>query len=293
MTTPSSLVLFSIFIFGLIFLFRCVKQKKKGFLLLFFYISILFFISLYGYYLRIYFLSFFDLYFSSFLLYPIFIVSEGVVLSYSGGSNPGGGSSHMGGGSRDSGWTDFDLDVLAEPSSETEVEGTSVNSSIPREVGDEAGPSHQGSVVSNSSLEASLRHRLQRLEHDNSPFLLGKEKGEYWRELKLALDQATSQSEYNCLLDFESRDLQIREKRHDCLSLFQEVLSRHPSLAEEAPYNPKEVFMDFLDLRRDRLDRLELPVWERDRLELESLSAVRKTLAEEGPDSVRYIFFRD
>ena len=69
--------------------------------------------------------------------------------------------------SRHSGWTDFDLDVLAEPSSETEMEGTSVNSSIPR--CDEAGPSHQGSVVQNASLEASLRNRVQRLERDKNP----------------------------------------------------------------------------------------------------------------------------
>ena len=32
-----------------------------------------------------------------------------------GGSNPVGGSSHMGGSSSGSGWTSFDLDVLAEP----------------------------------------------------------------------------------------------------------------------------------------------------------------------------------
>ena len=71
------------------------------------------------------------------------------------------------------------------------------------------------------------------------------------------------------------------------------MLARHPDLAEQAPYNPKEVFVDFLDLRRERLDRLELPVWERDRLELESLSDFSQTLEKGGPDSVRCIFFQN
>lgn len=197
----------------------------------------------------------------------------------------------MGGSSRDSGWTDFDLDVLAEPFSETEMEGTSVNSSIPR--CDEAGPSHQGSVVQNASLESSLRNRIVRLEQGNSPFLLDKGKGEYWAQIKLQLDQAASQSEYNCLLDFESRDLQIRERRHDCLSLFQEVLSRHPSLAEEAPYNPREAFVDFLDQRRDLLDQQQhgLPVWKRDALELNWLDIVRQGLQDGGPAYVRQTIF--
>ena len=293
MITGKNLLFFSIILLGCIFLFRCVKQNKKSdFLLLFVYISILFFISFFGYSLRIYFISCFGLYFNTYLLSLIFSGEEGDINSYFFGSKPGEGSSPIGGSSRDSGWTNFDLDVLAEPFSETEMEGTSVNSSIPR--CDEAGPSHQGSVVPNASLEASLHNRVQRLERDNSPFLLDKAKGDYWENLKLGLEQAASQSEYNCLLDFESRDLQIRERRHNCLSLFQEVLSRHPSLAEEAPYNPKEAFMDFLDQRRDLLDQQQhgLPVWKRDALELNLLEKVRQGLQDGGPAYVKdEIFF--
>lgn len=286
MTTPSSLVLFSIFILGLIFLFRCVKKKKKsGFLLLCFYISILFFISLFSYYLRIYFLSCFGLYLHCFLPFLIWSVSEGGVISYSGGSNPGGGSSNMGGSSRGSGWTDFDLDVLAEPFSKTEMEGTSVNSSIPRGAGDEAGPSHQGSVFHNASLESSLRNRIVRLEQGESPFLLDKPKGQYFTDIKERLGHASSQSEYNRLLDFENWDLQIRERRHESLSLFQEVLSQHPDLAEQAPYNPQEAFLDFLDQGRDLLDQQLLGhlVWERDTMELNWLDIVRQGLQDGGP----------
>lgn len=80
----------SLYLLGLIFVFLSVKQKiKSGFLQLFVYISILFFISLYGYYLRIYFLSCLGLYFNSFMLSLIFSVSEGPVISYSGGSKEG------------------------------------------------------------------------------------------------------------------------------------------------------------------------------------------------------------
>lgn len=165
--------------------------------------------------------------------------------------------------------------------------GTSGNPATPRVERDEAGPSHQGSVVQNASLESSLRNRIVRLEQGNSPFLLDKGKGELWAHIKVQLDQAASQSEYNCLLDFESRDLQIRERRHDCLSLFQEVLSRHPDLAEEAPYNPREAFVDFLDEKRDELDtHIEWSPAERDRRELQFLDRVRKDIRERGPDSI-------
>jgi hypothetical protein len=104
----------------------------------------------------------------------------------------------------------------------------------------EAGPSHQGSVVKNASLEASMRNRIVRLELDNSPYLLDKAKGEYWALVKQELDHASSQREYNLLLEFESRDLQIRERKLECLNLFNLVLSQNPPLADQAPYNPKE-----------------------------------------------------
>lgn len=125
-----------------------------------------------------------------------------------------------------------------------------MNSSIPRVAGDEAGPSHQRSFVQNVSLESSIRNRIVRLENQNSIFLLDKEKGSYWSEVKMALDQASSQREYNQVISFENRDLQIRELKHECYSLFQGVLSEHPGLAENAAYNPKEAFFDVLPICR-------------------------------------------
>lgn len=116
---------------------------------------------------------------------------------------------------------------------------------------------------------------------------MGKARGEYWREVKTALDQAPSQIEYNNILEFENRDLQIRELKHSCLSLFEEVLSRHPALAENAAYNPKETFIDFLDEKRDELDtHQEWSPAERDRRELPFLDRVRQDLRERGPDSI-------
>ena len=56
------------------------------------------------------------------------------------------------------------MQVLLEPFSETEMEGTSVNR--PSVVWDEAGPSHQPSIVKNSSLESSIKNRILQLERD-------------------------------------------------------------------------------------------------------------------------------
>lgn len=58
------------------------------------------------------------------------------------------------------------------------------------------------------------------------------------------LDQASSQSEYNRLLEFEKRDLRIRELKQECFSLFQHLLSEHLGLAQNAAYTytPQEVF---------------------------------------------------
>ena len=165
-----------------------------------------------------------------------------------------------------------------EPFSETEMEGA--RSSIPRVAGDEAG--HQGSVVPNASLESSMRNRIVRLEQDKSPYLLDKGKGEYWAHIKEELNHASSQRKYNQLLDFENRDLQIRELKHSCFSLFNHVLSQHPPLVDQAPYNPQEAFDDFLDQQQHGL-----PVWERDALELNWLDIVRKGLQDGGPAYVR------
>lgn len=282
MTTGRKIVLFAILLLGLIFLFRlyCLRLKDKyGFRLVYImYISILFFISFFCYFFRIYLLSRFGLHFYYPFSFFIFSVGGGQALPLPAPSGPSSSSSF----SEDS----FEIRVLLEPFPETEMEGTSVNSSIPGVARDEAGPSHQPYVVKNCSFESSIRNRVVNLENDQTLFLLDKGPGEYWSEIKAELDQAHSQSEYNLLLEFENRNLQIRELKHACYSLFQQVLSEHPALAENACYNPKEALIDFFDEKRDELDTN--PAWstaEKHREELQFLGRVGQDFRERGRDS--------
>ncbi|KAL8265750.1 hypothetical protein R6Q59_003094 [Mikania micrantha] len=215
--------------------------------------------------------------------------------------NPSGGeiirsNSRSGGPSYSHSWTEdsFSIAVLMEPFSETDME---VRSSVARE---EAGPSHQGRneagpsreiIVHNTSLESSMRNHIVRLEQDKSPYLLGKEKGAYWSEIKRALDHAPSQGEYNRLVSFENRDLQLRELKHEALRLFQEVLALNPPFADQAPYNPKEAFQDFLSEQGDQLDRLHSDVSEQDKLEIQFLALVKQGLKRDGPSFIRENIF--
>lgn len=204
-----------------------------------------------------------------------------------------------------------------EPFSETEMMGTSARSSIPRD--DEATPSsqsswagswidkwinrgevgssiprvaddeaHQGAVVQNTSLESSIRNRIVRLEQNT---LICSIRERDRGEIKQELDHASSQREYNRVLDFENRDLQIRERKNECFHLYKEVLAKHPTLADQTPYNPQEVFDDFLNHHRGQLDQQELHVEKNDHLELRFLDLLRQRLKENGPAYVRKIFF--
>lgn len=162
-----------------------------------------------------------------------------------------------------------------------------MNSSIPRVARDEAGPLHQAAIVHNSSFESSIRSRIRRLGDDSRIFLLDKETGEYWKEVKATLDQAPTQEEYRRLLEFENRDLQIRELKHSCFSQFRQVLSEQPALKENAAYDPEEALIDFFDEKRDGLDKTHLK-WspeQRDKEEIEFITRVEKDIRERGPDS--------
>lgn len=186
--------------------------------------------------------------------------------------------------SSSSSWTEdsFEMRVLLEPFSDTEVEETSNN---PKR--DEAGPSHQTVFSRNISLEASLQNRIRKLENDNCLFLLDKEKGAYWSEIHKTLSQAPSLREYNSLIELENKDLEIRELKHACFLIFQKVLSQQPTLAEKAAYNPQEALIDFFNEKRDELDtnrKLSLP--ERDQSELLFLEGVRQDIREHGPSSI-------
>lgn len=88
MTTGGNIVLFAIFLFLGIFLFRLYNfrlKKKGGFrLVLIVYIPFLFFISLFYYFLRIYALDCFSLYFSSLFSGLVLCVGGGASASSSG-----------------------------------------------------------------------------------------------------------------------------------------------------------------------------------------------------------------
>lgn len=142
-------------------------------------------------------------------------------------------------------------------------------------------------VIPNLGFESSMQGRILVLENANSIFLLDKAKGVYWAEIKEALLQAPSQKDYNRLLDFENRDLQIREKKTECYALFQEILSRNPSLAENAAYIPKETFLDFFAEKRDELDtNAEWSPAEKDGREIQLVHLVKEDLRRRGPQSV-------
>ena len=150
------------------------------------------------------------------------------------------------------------------------------------------GPSHQGSVVRNESLESSMRFRIVRLELDNSPYLLDKARGDYWAQIRHELDHVSSQRDSNSLLEFENRDLRIREQKQECFRLFNRVLSEHPYLAGQAPYKPNEVFDDFLDELLDK--QAKEPVVEKDKKEIAFLEGLRMDLQNNGPNTILPIF---
>lgn len=89
-------------------------------------------------------------------------------------------------------------------------------------------------VTPNCTLECSMRNRI--LAMNDSIFLLDKDGRAYWAEVKHALSHCISQTEYNQLIEFENRDLQIRELKHASYSLLQQISTQNPALFEKSPY---------------------------------------------------------
>jgi len=168
-----------------------------------------------------------------------------------------------------------------EPFSPNETSG---NSSIPGVARDEAGPSRLPPFVHNSSIESSLHNRILRLEQEDTIFLHENKKGEYWEEVKKTLNDATSQQEYNLLLDSENRYLQIREKRHSCYSLFCKILAKHPALAE---YVDPYTLLYFFNEKREILESAHQS-WEIEKMDNEELNFLDLVCQDlkRGPDSL-------
>ncbi|GAB2303202.1 hypothetical protein Dimus_037200 [Dionaea muscipula] len=139
-------------------------------------------------------------------------------------------------------------------------------------------------IQKNFSEESSIHNRILRLEGEGSIFLLEKPIGDYWREIKTALDQADFQRVYNGLLECENRDLEIREQKHECYCLFQRVLSEHPGLAEGRA--PHEALLDFFSNTREELEFEEgFSVADTDRAEVAIYKKVIQDIRHNGPQS--------
>lgn len=253
--------LLTLVLLALIFLFRIYSGKKKKYLLLVVYGIFLVLISVYSYFLRIYLFGHIGSYLP--FLFP---------LVFCAGT-----------------WQGLPDQPTASSDSIHSVNQDDLWKEV--EKGEQAGPSHQGggsSIVRNSSLEASMHSRVLRLgATPPSPYLLDRAGVDYWADVKSQLDSADSQREYYRRLDFESRDLQIREKRTECLALFNEILEKNPRLANQAPYKTKEVLDDFFD---ERGDLQGVPALERDRQELDFLNGVKHQLQQNGPSFVKQLF---
>ena len=99
-----------------------------------------------------------------------------------------------------------------------------------------------------------MRQRLNAFGNEESPLLLGKKRGDYWEEVQSSLGAASTQREYNNLLSFENRDLEIRELKNPCMSLFREELDQHPDLLPKClARNPREAVFSFLEEIREDL----------------------------------------
>lgn len=185
----------------------------------------------------------------------------------------------------------FEIGVLMEPFSDTEMGGTSARSSIP---GDEAGPSAstEVGVTPDASLESSLRQRIRRLENADSIFLLDKERGKFWAEIKAELTACSSQREYEEKLEFENRDLQIREIKTECYSLVRSIVFSQPALMENSPYEtPDTAIWQFFESTRTELEAEKDPkklgffYGDVDRAEVQIYQKVAKDIRQNGPQS--------
>lgn len=129
------------------------------------------------------------------------------------------------------------------------------------------------------------------LETQNSIFLLDKPKGQYWSEIKENLNKAPSQREYNSLLDFENRDLLIREKKKECYYIVHHMLTQQPKLIENSPFEtPESAIIYFFEETRTEIEeedtkRLGLSSSDTDREELQIYIKVVKDLRRNGANS--------
>lgn len=191
------------------------------------------------------------------------------------------------------------VEILDIPETEPQAEPTTqVDGTVSGYGQGEGRPVQQPPICPNRSSEASLQGRILSLEKQESPFLLG-EKGEHWQGVKNTLGSASTQREYYGLLDVESRDLLIREKREATRSLLKELLARQPETVQRCiDYNADAAIRSFFEEKREtyiggsstfahegRLEDLALYEKKVDEYELGSLDQLTRDLKEKGGHS--------
>ena len=253
LTLYALLLLFGICLFRLSALYL---KKKFGFLVfLLMYLSILFLIAFFLYGLRGYALSL-SLCVSPICSFFIFFVGSEQALSLPA---PSGAASSPP-------WREdsFEMGVLLEP-----------------------WPDEPGQIQRNLSYETSLRQRVLAFGNEESPWLMGQTPLAFLQEVENTLKGAPTQNEYNRLLEFEARDLLIREMKRSVSELFTTILSENPILAERAAYNPHESLRDFFDDKRTELDtHVEWTSLQKDQQELLLVTEIRNDLQAQGPNSI-------
>lgn len=128
-------------------------------------------------------------------------------------------------------------------------------------------------------------------------------KTDYWEEVQSNLGSASTQAEYNGLLSFENRDLEIREFKNQCMSLLREELSRHPDLIPKCLLrDPDEAIISFFDSQREVIEgEFEDPDGDRnaininapciDGLEIDILDKMADDLHKNGGSSYYFLKF--
>ncbi|KAL7087192.1 hypothetical protein ACP275_13G053100 [Erythranthe tilingii] len=140
-----------------------------------------------------------------------------------------------------------------------------------------------------------MQNRIRGLENANSIFLLDKERGQYWSEIKTELEKCSSQREYNELLQFENRDLEIRETKTKCYTLVREIVLKEPLLMENKKYETPESAIELFceetrtDLEKEDAERLGLHSGQIDE---EELKIYRKVAQDINSNRDKSFFFK-
>ena len=145
-------------------------------------------------------------------------------------------------------------------------------------------------ITRNVSQESSFQQRIRTFGNadEESPFLMGKNPIDFYKEVQESLKEASTQEEYKWILDFENTDLQVREIRKECFFLFLRTLGSPPL------ENSNEAILSFLESEREALEAelkdSGIHPSSLDQIEIHSLTKIKKDLHEKG--NLSYYFHK-